>query len=140
MQTTHTEPFSMDRFAWNNRPLVIFAPSPADPRYRDQLAAVEANRAGFEARDMVWIEVFESEARSHAGGEPLTAEETETLRERFETPRGQYTLLLVGKDTTVKRRTSEPVSMQSLFDQIDQMPMRQREMKRGDASHNQSNR
>jgi hypothetical protein len=58
-QTAHTEPFSMDRFAWNNRPLVIFAPSPADPRYRDQLAAVEANRAGFEARDMVWIEVLD---------------------------------------------------------------------------------
>jgi hypothetical protein len=36
----------------------------------------------------------------------------------------------VGKDTTVKRRGSAPVAMESLFEQIDRMPMRRREMRR----------
>ena len=36
---------------------------------------------------------------------------------------------LVGKDGGVKRRSDAPVAMQTIFDQIDQMPMRRAEMR-----------
>jgi hypothetical protein len=124
------EPFPMDRFAWKRRPLVVFAPSPRDPHYQTQRKALEANRQDFVERDMVWVEVFENGGPSRAAGEALTAQEAETLRQRFKPPTGQFTLLLVGKDTTVKRRSSQAVAMPSLFEQIDQMPMRRREMQR----------
>jgi hypothetical protein len=40
----------------------------------------------------------------------------------------------VGKDGTVKRRSEAPVPLSQVFEQIDSMPMRQREMRerRGD--------
>ncbi|MEO0619125.1 MAG: DUF4174 domain-containing protein [Pseudomonadota bacterium] len=38
--------------------------------------------------------------------------------------------MLVGKDTSVKRRASEPVSVNVLAGQIDRMPMRRQEMQR----------
>ena len=38
-------------------------------------------------------------------------------------------ILLVGKDGGVKLRSEEPVSIQRIFDLIDSMPMRRREMR-----------
>ena len=42
---------------------------------------------------------------------------------------GEFTVILIGKDGTEKERFSEPVEPASLFNLIDQMPMRRREMK-----------
>ncbi len=54
------------------------------------------------------------------------------LRERFDVPRGAFRVVLVGKDGTEKRRAPKPVPARSLFDTIDAMPMRQREMREQD--------
>jgi len=43
-----------------------------------------------------------------------------------------FRVVLVGKDGTEKRRDAEPVAARSLFDTIDAMPMRQREMREQD--------
>jgi hypothetical protein len=52
------------------------------------------------------------------------------LRERFDVAPDRFAVLLVGKDTTVKRRSDQPVEMASLYQQIDRMPMRRAEMRR----------
>ncbi len=39
-----------------------------------------------------------------------------------------FTVILIGKDGTVKRRSNEVLDAWEFFDQIDTMPMRQREM------------
>jgi hypothetical protein len=41
-------------------------------------------------------------------------------------------VILVGKDGTEKRRNAAPVTARSIFDTIDAMPMRQREMREDD--------
>ncbi|MCS4120976.1 hypothetical protein GGP45_001318 [Salinibacter ruber] len=47
-------------------------------------------------------------------------------------PDDAFRVVLVGKDGTEKRREAEPVSARSVFDTIDAMPMRQREMREQD--------
>jgi len=49
--------------------------------------------------------------------------------ERFDVEPGGTAMLLVDKDTTVKRRADDPAPMSELFARIDGMPMRQREMR-----------
>jgi len=63
-------------------------------------------------------------------GRPITAASAQRIRERFDVETEGFTVILVGKDGTEKRRETEPVSMASIFATIDAMPMRQAEMKR----------
>jgi len=54
----------------------------------------------------------------------------ESLRTHYGVEAGTFAVLLVGKDTGVKRRADDVVSPDALYSQIDSMPMRQREMQR----------
>jgi hypothetical protein len=122
--------FSMEQYAWENRPLLIFAPSPDDSRYRKQKRKVDQATEEFRDRDMVLIRVFSSGDSSRAGDQPLSASDAQQLRQTYDVHPDSFSVLLVGKDTGVKRRSTRPVDIQDIFDQIDRMPMRQREMER----------
>ena len=63
---------------------------------------------------------------------PLTTAAVRRLYDRFSVGPGEFRVVLVGKDGTEKRRDPEPVTARSLFDTIDAMPMRQREMRQND--------
>jgi hypothetical protein len=124
--------FSMEQYAWSNRPLVVFSPSQSDERYQRQKAMIEQAQAGFRERDMVWIAVFGEPNTGEAEGQTISTQAAAQLRQRFDVSADQFVLLLIGKDTTVKRRAQSPVAPKTLFQQIDQMPMRRREMQRND--------
>ena len=49
-------------------------------------------------------------------------------RREYNVQRGTFAAILVGKDGGEKFRSGEPVRPEILFDLIDAMPMRQREM------------
>jgi hypothetical protein len=114
-------PFSLDRFEWKRRLLVVCAAAGDDTRLAKQLDAVRAARAGFDERDMELVVV--------APGFGLSASEREALRERLSVGAGSFAVLLVGKDGGVKRRADEPVAMKDIYGQIDGMPMRRAEMR-----------
>ena len=114
--------------AWEDRPLVIFAPSRDDATYRRQVAALEANEEGLQERDVAVYRIFERGESLGPDG-PLSEEAAIALRDRFD-PREGFTILLVGKDRTEKLRRREVLSGDELFETIDAMPMRRREMRR----------
>jgi len=124
----------LDDYRWENRPLLIFAPSAEDSTLAQQMETLQGHDEGFRDRDMVLLSVVADEAsrlRSVPSdeGQPLTAVAAQRLRERFDVPRDGFRVVLVGKDGTEKRRETEPVATRAIFDQIDAMPMRQREMR-----------
>jgi hypothetical protein len=84
--------------------------------------------AGFRERDLLLIEVVD-DGPSRLEDRPLTTAADERLRNRFDVELSAFRVILVGKDGTEKRRDEAPVSAQSIFDTIDAMPMRQREMR-----------
>ena len=94
---------------------------------------MEGRAPGFGGRDCLWLAWWgqnRGTRRAAPGAEtqPLMAAAARRLRDRFDVPDDAFRVVLVGKDGTEKRREAEPVSARSVFDTIDAMPMRQREM------------
>lgn len=135
MAETRSEGFSMDYLRWKHRPLLIFAPSREDPRYGEQVEKIRGHLDGIEERDMVLLHLFEEEGllATPEGGEYQVTEldrgAIRNLRSRYEAREGAFFLILVGKDGGSKLDSSKPVEPETLFERIDAMPMRRREMR-----------
>ena len=121
--------FSLQAYQWENRLLLMFAPSAEAPAFREQLQRLEAAEDGLAERDLLLIRVF-GDGASRVGNRPISPEAAHQLRGRFDVAPAHYRLILVGLDGTEKRREASPISVKSLFETIDAMPMRQREMRR----------
>lgn len=127
---------SLDRHEWTHRVILVFAPSDTSAALQEQRAAFKGHDDGFRDRDLRLYTVVEDETSRlrkvpSDAGTPLTERSAHRLREQLDVAAGQSVTILIGKDGTVKRRETPPVKTQTLFDQIDAMPMRQREMQDG---------
>ena len=128
-----TGPFEMARFRWLNRPLLLFAPAHDDRRLLRQRQLLDAQRDGLVDRDIIVIELAGPDvghARDPADGsdERLSEDDVKRLRLDYGVPLDAFAVVLVGKDGTEKRREDDVVEPATLFEQIDQMPMRKREV------------
>ncbi len=113
------------------RPLVVFAPA-QDARLDTLRQHLEDNRAALADRDMIVAIVSDGTVEiwtpaSGMAGEPAMDAAAMTARYASGTP---FELVLVGKDTGIKDRATSPDELDDMFDLIDTMPMRQREMGR----------
>lgn len=124
---TATMRLDLSNYLWENRLLLVFAPSEADPNYQQQMQSFEATQAGFADRDLLLIELL-ADGNSHLNDEAIAQEDVEAVRSRYGAAPEDFTVILIGKDGTQKRQDIEPVSAEAIFSEIDAMPMRQREM------------
>jgi hypothetical protein len=130
--------FWLDAHRWEHRLLFVFAPSASDADLREQRAAFREQAAGFRDRDLLLLTLTgdgkKGAFQAEPGGDarPLTTAAVRRLYDRFRVDASEFRIVLVGKDGTEKRRDPAPVTARSLFDTIDAMPMRQREMREGD--------
>ncbi|WP_306155032.1 DUF4174 domain-containing protein [Roseovarius sp. MMSF_3281] len=108
------ETADLNDFLWIKRPLVVFADSPADPRYTLQMEYLTKRLEDLEARDVVVLTDTDPSADS-------------ALRNRLR-PRG-FMLVLIGKDGTIYLRKPLPWDVREISRVIDKMPMRQQEMR-----------
>ena len=104
----------IDEFQWIARPVVVFADTPADPRFQEQLAKLDARPDALVERDVVVILDSDPDARSE-------------LRRKLR-PRG-FMLAIVGKDGGVKLRKPLPWDVREITRSIDKMPMRRQEIR-----------
>lgn len=100
-------------FKWRARPLIVFADSPLDPAFIEQMDLLAAEKEAVAERDILIITDTDPSAKS-------------TLRTEFR-PKG-FAFVLVGKDGGVKLRKPFPWDMREISRTIDKMPMRQREI------------
>ena len=119
----------IDDYAWSHRPLVVFAASEDAHELAEQRKRLQGAEAALKDRDMVVIEVIGREAGT-VDGQPLSDAAVAHLVERYDPSTNAFEVLLIGKDTGVKLRRGEPVTTETLFELIDSMPMRQREMRK----------
>lgn len=103
---------------WQQRVLLLYAPTPTDAQLRRQRELLSTARPGLTARDVL--------VRVLVGSE-LSATDTRYLTQCLGVAPGGFAVLLLGKDGGVKRRETQPVAPASLFSTIDAMPMRQQE-------------
>lgn len=130
---THPSEAGMQRFQWQNRPLVVIAPSADAPALARQLAIAETHAEGWRERDMVTI-VVAGDRPVSVDGIPAKDLDNEALRRRYAVTGDAFAAILVGKDGTVKLRRAGPIAAERLFETIDAMPMRRREMREQDGA------
>ncbi|WP_206607738.1 DUF4174 domain-containing protein [Ferruginivarius sediminum] len=119
----------MERFLWEKRPLVMTVPRADNAAYGQQLEVVANHAEGFAERDMVVIAVVGDE-RVEVDGRLAADLNGGDIRRRLNLPQTRFEVVLVGKDGAVKRRSTQAIPANVLFQTIDAMPMRQREMRR----------
>lgn len=107
---------TLAEFHWIKRPVVVFADSPNDPRFQQQMEFIERDMALLTERDVVVLVDTDPAARS-------------ALRQRLR-PR-EFALVLIGKDGEIELRKPRPWQMRELSRVIDKMPLRQQEIREG---------
>ena len=84
--------------------------------YEEQRNLFRGYEPGFEERDLL-TSVFPEDG------------EASEARATYGVKTGQFVVVLVGRDGGEKFRSGEPVLAEELFEKIDAMPMRRREMR-----------
>jgi len=114
------ESVTLEDFIWLKRPLVVFADSPNDPRYIQQMQYITDRLDVLADRDVVVL--TDTDPRGDSA-----------LRTKLR-PRG-FMLTLIGKDGSVYLRKPAPWSVREISRVIDKMPLRQQEIRdrRGDS-------
>jgi len=106
----------LDAWLWTRRPVVVFADSPADPRFMEQMALLEARMSALADRDVVVITDTDPAART-------------AVRRKLR-PRG-FMLVVMAKDGTIVTRKPGPWSEREISRAIDKLPLRQQELRSG---------
>ncbi len=110
----------LNTFLWTKRPIVVFADTPADPRFQQQVEMLAEGEELLRERDVVVLTDTDPSARSPARMQ---------LR-----PRG-FTMVFVDKDGVVKLRKPTPWSAREISRSIDKTPLREREVRELRGSH-----
>lgn len=103
----------LSEYLWKNRPVVVFADSPDDPRFHEQIDRLSQDAQALFDRDVVVLVDTDPAANS-------------ALRQKLR-PRG-FMLVLIGKDGGVKLRKPTPWTVRELTRTIDKFPSRMREV------------
>ncbi|WP_295316050.1 DUF4174 domain-containing protein [Roseobacter sp.] len=104
----------LKQFKWKKRPLVVFADTPDDPMFIEQLELLRSREAAMRERDVVVITDTDPDAESD-------------LRRKLR-PRG-FMLVIINKEGTVNVRKPFPWDGREISRSIDKMPIRQREIR-----------
>ncbi len=111
--TVDASEVTMAEHQWVNRILAVFADTPNDPQFQQQMRLLQDAYAGLEDRDVIVVVDTDPAARSDP-------------RQRLR-PRG-FSLVLVDKDGMVKQRKPSPWTSREIFHAIDRLPLRRQEM------------
>ncbi len=114
LQVLEASQTSLEDFLWTARPIVVFADTPADPRYQEQLELLLARPEELLERDVVVIVDTDPAARSD-------------IRIKLR-PRG-FMMTLIGKEGRVNLRKPFPWDVREITHAIDKWPFRQEEIR-----------
>jgi len=101
-------------FRWVDRPIIVFADSPFNPLFQEQIELLEADLEELLIRDVVVVTDTDPAAKS-------------AIRQELR-PRG-FALVLIGKDGQVKLRKPAPWDVREITHAIDKWPIRLKEIR-----------
>lgn len=117
----------LDQFRWNDRILLIFAPSIENSVFTTADNTLKENKKGVIDRDLTIFYIFE-DSQSVYGDSLINKNTAKYLREKFYAAPSYTTFILLGKDGGEKMRSINQFSINRLFARIDEMPMRRSEI------------
>ncbi len=113
---------------WQYRPLLVFTPSGTDARLSRQTTWLADAAEGLAERKLA-VYIVEPDRVFTTFGAPAPDAGAASLRRRFRIPDDAFRVVLVGLDGGRKFELDAPVETERLFQVIDGMPMRQRELR-----------
>ncbi|HEX4308772.1 MAG TPA: DUF4174 domain-containing protein [Acidobacteriaceae bacterium] len=120
------------------RPLLVFSASGDDLRLKRQVALLDAAADDMMDRFVLFTPIVPDGRRvSTPADSPytiLSKEQMKAVREQFHIALGEFTVLLVDEDGSVKLRAAAPVNVDRLNALIDKTPQRKAEMQRPHAN------
>ena len=131
-------PKSLPQMRHCYRPLMVFSPSSSDPRLKKQQSILDNAADDMMDRFVLFLPILIKSANYQAPLDTpyalLDAKEKAAIRNHFQIPDEQFTVLLLGEDGSVKLRSTVPVPIHRLNSLIDAMPDRKVEMRRPHAN------
>ena len=127
---SHAWGADLTKYRWKNRLMLVFSAHTSEAGYVALNQSLKQRLSEVQDRDLIVFRIFE-EVPSRITEQALPPEEAQGLRRRFNVKSGQLTVILIGKDGGVKMVQERRADIQAIFDLIDSMPMRQREMQEG---------
>jgi hypothetical protein len=121
------ELFSLKDFRWQNRVIIINSDTDHSLSKQQQKLLL-ADEQGLKERHLLVFEIDQEKITDITNQKKYPIEQ-DFLNE-FQMEVGIFEVLLIGKDGGVKLRRDSPVENADIFGLIDQMPMRQAEMRR----------
>lgn len=120
MAQSSTEPLAtwLPKQRWQKRVVLLCAPNSSTPELRAQQRQFASAVPAMQERDITVREVL---------FEQLSSADQQYLTQKMKVKLSGFTLVLIGKDGGVKRRETQPITPESLFQTIDVMPMRRNE-------------
>ncbi len=112
-QVFEASEITLDDLQWVLRPVVVFANSPLDPLFKQQLELFERDVERLAERDIILIT-------------DTNPNDPSDLRTKLR-PRA-FMMVLIGKDGRTKLRKPAPWDVRELSRTIDKMPLRQQEI------------
>lgn len=119
---------------WKKRVVLLFAKSRSDAGLDKQVDLLREVRPDMSERDIIVMRTAGSEeTRAVIGYTSLRSGTGRQLRAKYKPSERGLTVILLGKDGGEKQRWNRVVRPEELFQTIDAMPMRQREMRGEDS-------
>ena len=106
----------LSEFMWSKRPIVVFADSPDDPRFAEQMDRLSSGADVLQDRDIVVLTDTDPKNPS-------------PLRKKLR-PRG-FMLVIIGKDGAIGLRRPAPRDVREIIRAIDNFQLRQEELRQG---------
>lgn len=113
---------ALGQYQWKNRVLVVFSDT-SNAKAARQENMLMTERSGLGERDMLVLRVRGGSVMPiYGSGVDLDADK---IRHDIQGPEvGEFAVVLIGMDGSVKLKAGEPVSAAEIFTLVDSMPMR----------------
>ena len=124
-QASEEKPVGLDDLRWKHRVILIFA---GESSMSNALNNLDEFEAEIDERDIAWFVLGNNTLRTNYDGK-VDDHLRESLMDEYFTPvPAETAVLLIGKDGTLKARSSD-LDLEATFGLIDRMPMRRAEMR-----------
>jgi hypothetical protein len=125
--SSRMSPFNLSSQKWKNRVLLVFAPSVDNANYQQQIQLLNQHQREINERDLLIVHVLGTTNLNNE--QQLDIDTSAKLRQNFGVSNNDFRVILIGKDGASKRQDTTIVQPETIFRQIDAMPMRQQEMR-----------
>lgn len=125
--STNSQVQDLSSHQWEDRLILILTENTANETYQQQLDELYSDQQGLEDRKLVIYTVLPNQFKRDEETDQGWIKSGE-LHSNYKESDDSFEILLIGLDGGVKLRQDQFLSNRKLFDRIDQMPMRRREL------------